>query len=96
MRLIDADKAKFFIADVLDAFKVPVGDRMADRLLKTIDALPTVDAVEVVRCKDCKYYNPELQRCNHPCLDYDVECFDHWIDTEPDGFCSYGKKGERA
>ena len=50
MRLIDADKAKFFIADVLDIFKVPVGDRMGDQLLKTIDALPTVDAV-VLPCK---------------------------------------------
>lgn len=27
-RLIDADKAKFFIADILDIFNVPVGDRM--------------------------------------------------------------------
>lgn len=50
MRLIDADKAKFFIADVLDTFKVPVGDKMGDRLLKTIDALPTVDAA-VLPCK---------------------------------------------
>lgn len=44
MRLIDAEKAKFFIADVLDIFKVPVGDRMANRLLEVVDALPTVEA----------------------------------------------------
>lgn len=47
-RLIDANKAKFFIADILDIFGVPVGDRMANKLMETIDALPTVDAVEVV------------------------------------------------
>lgn len=47
-RLIDANKAKFFIADILDIFNVPVGDRMANRLMETIDTLPTVDAVEVV------------------------------------------------
>ena len=46
-RLIDANKAKFFIADVLDIFGVPVGDRMASRLIGTIDNLSTVDAVEV-------------------------------------------------
>ena len=50
MRLIDANKAKFLIADGLDTFKVPVGDRMADRLLKTIDAIPTEEAV-VLPCK---------------------------------------------
>lgn len=47
-RPIDAEKAKFFIADVLDIFHVPIGDRMATMLIDTIDKLPTVDAVEVV------------------------------------------------
>jgi Pyruvate/2-oxoacid:ferredoxin oxidoreductase delta subunit len=32
-------------------------------VLDSIDAQPTVDAVEVVRCKDCKHYTPDRK---HP------------------------------
>jgi hypothetical protein len=28
-----------------------------------LDRQPTVDAVEVVRCKDCVYYNPRWHTC---------------------------------
>lgn len=45
-----------------------------------------------VQCKDCEHYNPESQRCDHPRLDYDVECYDHWINVCPDDFCSYGER----
>lgn len=50
---------------------------------------PIVDAVEVVRCRQCKHCDPE----NHHC--------DHHMGTvaplkrKPDDFCSYGeRKGE--
>ena len=33
-------------------------DRTLDNAIDVIRGLPSVDAVEVVRCKDCKYYNP--------------------------------------
>ena len=64
-----------------------------------IEAAPTVDAVEVVRCKDCKYYCQDKINgviCRHPALDFDTECFDHWINTNPDDFCSYGELKEGA
>lgn len=56
--------------------------------LKQYREQPTVDAVEVVRCKDCKHYK-----------DWDdgnVTC-KLWTDqydtgTEPDAFCSFGEK----
>lgn len=51
-----------------------------------------VDKVEVVRCKGCMYYDAKRHRCDHPNLNYDVECYDQWIDTEPDDFCSYGER----
>ena len=53
---------------------------------KQIADAPTVDAVEVVRCKDCKHCDPE----NHHC--------DHHMGTaaplrrKPDDFCSYGER----
>ena len=58
---------------------------------------PTVDAVEVVRCKECKYYCQDKINgviCRHPELDFDIECYDHWINTNPDDFCSYGERRE--
>ena len=53
--------------------------------LRSEDA-PTVDAVEVVRCRDCNHCDPE----NHHC--------DHYMGTvaplsrKPDDFCSYGER----
>ena len=64
-----------------------------------VEEMPTVDAVEVVRCKDCKYYCQDKINgviCRHPALDFDTECFDHWINTNPDDFCSYGELKEGA
>ena len=68
-------------------------------ILDSIDSQPTVDAVEVVRCKDCKYYCQDKINgviCRHPELDFDIECYDHWINTKPDDFCSYGERKEGA
>ena len=52
--------------------------------MRLIDKIPTVDAVEVVRCKDCKHYTP-------------VEggkplCALHTIAVTQDDFCSYGER----
>lgn len=54
--------------------------------VKIINQFPAVNAVPVVRCRDCKHCDPE----NHHC--------DHHMGTaaplrrEPDDFCSYGEK----
>lgn len=51
--------------------------------LLTAKTLPTVDAVEVVRCRDCKNAETEDD-------DYWCHIFSTWI-TEHD-FCSYGER----
>ena len=48
MRLIDAGNAKASLDWIL------VGDA-ADAACRVIDSAPTVDAVVVTRCKDCRY-----------------------------------------
>ena len=48
MRLIDAGKAKASLDWTL------IGDA-ADAACRVIDSAPTVDAVVVTRCKDCRY-----------------------------------------
>lgn len=97
-RLIDANKAKFFIADILDTFNVPVGDRMAERLIRAIDALPTEDAVEVVRCKDCKHFGmyefgDGSDGAQPACLTIEYDGFVRFATSvEPDHFCSHGER----
>lgn len=56
--------------------------------------------IKVVRCKECKFYNSEYEcyngdpfgRCDHPQQEYDIECYDMWVATKPDDFCSYGER----
>ena len=70
-----------------------------------IEAAPTVDAVEVLRCRDCKYWGDEdgkLQRSDGVLF---ARCKVHnylidgrhtgWCPTEND-FCSYGERKEGA
>lgn len=48
---------------------------------------PTVDAVEVVRCKDCKNRDDITGECKHPkAVGWDV------IIPEDNDFCSYGER----
>jgi len=80
-RYIDADKLQ-------EVFKELHGGKRS--LL--IDIQPTADAVEVVRCKDCRYMTEH----------YDVDgnapywtCSEWDSGTDYDGFCSYGERKEQ-
>lgn len=86
MRLIDADK---FVLALMDASLSSVDE---DTILDLVDSVPTVDAVPVVRCKDCKWFADNN----------DGDWFGCWLfqtiqiipeDTpKPDDFCSYGER----
>lgn len=59
MRLIDADALRKAIED--DAESVGPGYGSRWHFIHTINNAPTIDAVPVVRCKDCKHSrNDEL------------------------------------
>ena len=47
-------------------------------VLRKIDEAPAIDAVLVVRCKDCKYYNTAW--CNDGC---------GWCERDGDGYGSF-------
>ena len=57
-----------------------------DIVQKALETAQIIDAVPVVRCKDCNHCDPE----NHHC--------DHYMGTvaplrrKPDDFCSYGER----
>lgn len=51
---------------------------------------PTIDAVPVVRCKDCKHCDPETKHCDHS-MGTQLP-----LPRNPDDFCSYGERKDGA
>ena len=60
MRLIDADalKTKAIRCETFKLYDAPIFLKAVGT--KEIDKAPTIDAVPVVRCKDCKYFKTRL------------------------------------
>ena len=63
-----------------------VGDKLisVDAMKSFIKNRPAADVVEVVRCKDCKYFglnDENVPYCSNP---FGLD------DPEPNGFCNYG------
>ena len=100
MRLIDAG-AVYKILESCEIRKATIGNPLTDweygytcgieRAESEIEFAPTVDAVPVIRCKDCKYYR-------------DGDCWherenDRWIyyqsvinEPNPDDYCSLAER----
>lgn len=86
-RLVDADEIPF-----AETTLVHTGEKIVWIGKHSIDAMPTVDAVQVVRCRDCKYiytigsYPFVVCSCTHnKGLGDNVKLND---------FCSYGERKE--
>lgn len=76
MRLIDADKLDWWYK--------------GRNIRRVIDDAPTVDAVPVVRCKDCKHL--VAVNVNGKGI---PTCRVSGMEVAPDEFCSRGEKGRR-
>ena len=85
-RLIDANA---FLKDILTA---GIGKTIIEYSESDIGYMirkrPTVDAVEVVRCRDCKHWHKETLFCDY--MPY-VEAQDR-VNWYADDFCSYGER----
>lgn len=57
-----------------------------DDALHIIDSFPAADVVEVVRCRECKYCDPEKGHCDHPMGTAAP------LKRKPNDFCSYGER----
>ena len=78
------------LIDANEALKKMQNWNTKERLINCVEDAPTVDAVEVVRCKECvsSMYFPHTEKCwckapfgmvgNTP--------------VDPNGFCSYGER----
>lgn len=90
MRLIDADALEDVLVNHGFCYcgENEYNDGVADGFLLARDDVkqaPTIDAVEVVRCKDCKYYE---SKCDYPF------CYYTENNVETDDYCSFGEKRE--
>lgn len=82
--LISRSALKEKIHDFVYGYRTPKiskGDLEHGLNMFFVDKAPAVDAVEVVRCKDCKYQD------NAPCP---MRLSFNW--TEDNDFCSYGER----
>lgn len=62
-----------------------------DALASVMDYAPIVDAVEVVRCKDCKWYERKYSWNSHI-----YECSYLEAPMDNNDYCSLGEKRENA
>lgn len=89
MRLIDGDA-------LWERLNDEPWENNADRdeiALPIVIAFPTVDAVIVTRCKDCKHYDMGV------CLKIYSDGNAHpeaWQSRKPEDFCSYGERKDKA
>lgn len=87
MRQIDADELRRRII----AFSTGSNTTYltVENIVMMINKADTVDAVPVVRCKDCKYYKPDEFECGCDFaggLPY----------VKADDFCSYGQRRDQS
>ena len=100
MRLIDADEAIINFGFEWDDIPPTI-----EEFVRFLKKQPTVDAVEVVRCRDCKYWGDEDGKLQHSDGVLFARCKVHnylidgrhtgWCPTEND-FCSYGERKDGA
>ena len=82
MKLIDAVALKELLESGADLDFSEAPETLRE-LLHMIDYQEVIDAVPVVRCRDCRYYHPvNWQR---------GDCEKYYVAFYPEDYCSYGK-----
>lgn len=101
-RYIDADALKMDLYSIIKADYGYTTDVLAGLMIaeRVIDNAPTVDAVEVVRCRECKHAEPYKRmdgatgyycRCKCSVFEY-ADRRKYTPVRESDDFCSYGER----
>lgn len=94
MRMIDADQMAVDESEAYMSAQVQITEDLKwlvnfaahSKIQRLIADTPTVDAVPVVRCRDCRSYNkPKTGWC-----EVHLDC------EHPDDYCSYGKRKDGA
>ena len=103
MRLIDADElienwksdCRITLEKNIDYIDSPTEDVFND-FIRDVQMLPTIDAVEIVRCKDCKYRLHLQATSCHPeqylCRLDDRTFYPSRKANNPEWFCADGER----
>lgn len=88
MRLIDANKIGLTDFEIL----MCNGDYKEglEMILQKIEDAPTIDAVPVVRCRDCKYYMKSNEQCE--LVDTRLKFYSTHKRWTEESFCSWGER----
>jgi hypothetical protein len=102
MRLIDADELKKDDETnlILSRDAIQTGKQLklcAEMFIAKIDKAPTIDAVPVVRCKNCKHWEPTdgiVGICREQVImhEYDGGVFHLYPEHEDNYYCAYGEE----
>ena len=104
-RLIEADVAIENIEEWLNSVGTALigkGLSYTGELMGCIEDAPTVDAVPVVRCRECKHHRDKNEQEQQYLVEDILICTspdvtdDCWSAVWPDHFCSYGERKEGA
>lgn len=97
MRLIDADKLMEELDNIVYTRRA-TADRHMLQIISVIRDAPTVDAVEVIRCKNCKKWerNTLIFTDCGTCSENTFGDYEGYLDVETneDYFCSLGERKE--
>ena len=93
MRLIDADREIEIVRN--QGIAHPDAYHLTNYATLILREAPTVDAVEVVRCRECKHYKPQKKSAH---WENRANCCNRivTIKVQPYDFCSYGEQKEGA
>ena len=91
MRLIDADallsELKNLEVNCKNKYVTQgIDDGLHYYMPRILENEPTIDAVPVVRCAECKHRDPENYHCDHPAGTT------IYFPRKDDDFCSYGER----
>lgn len=88
MRLIDAEDIPYTMLYKENLIK-GTGKEAQGSWKSDIDKMPTIDAIPVVRCGECRWWNEEHYQGKHDTLNY---C-ENWENLScKNDYCSYGER----
>ena len=96
MRLIDADAivvpSDFRVEHFHDRIEDKVAYDLGCAVRELLDEQTTVDAVEVVRCKDCENWGTRAKTIDNEGNTISCDCIALDGMTKPDFYCAWGVK----
>ena len=81
--------SEFATDDYIDGFSDGIS-----AAIKELEIMPATDVAEVVRCRDCKYYDKKYHQCKLHSEEPDQYSTGFIFNMQENDFCSYGERRE--